>query len=128
MTEEEKARNFAMNEMRYSDVEYDVPKSPIKIAEEAYLAGLHEGQSQLTEKDKQITTLSQNLDDAMSVENALKKRIEELEAQIEKMKCCNNCKYRYFMDWKSKCCFDMTKIRDIENPITCKCNKWKIEE
>ena len=44
MTEEEKARNFAMNEMRYGDVEYDVPKSPIKIAEQAYLAGLHEGQ------------------------------------------------------------------------------------
>lgn len=79
------------------------------------------------ELEAQITTLSQNLDDAMSVENALKKRIEELETQIEKMKCCNNCKYRCYMDWKSKCCFDMTKIRDIENPVTCKCDKWEIE-
>lgn len=38
------------------------------------------------ELEAQITTLSQNLDDAMSVENALNKRNEELEAQIEKMK------------------------------------------
>ena len=56
------------------------------------------------------------------------KKIRELEQQIEKMKCCNNCKYRCYMDWKSKCCFDMTEIRDIENPVTCKCEKWELAD
>ena len=51
----------------------------------------------------------------------------DLEKQIEKMKCCNNCKHRYFMDFKSVCAFDKSDIKDIENPITCKCNKWEIE-
>ena len=46
---------------------------------------------------------------------------------IEKMKCCNNCKHRYFMDFKSVCAFDKSDIKDIENPMTCKCNKWEIE-
>ena len=55
------------------------------------------------------------------------KVIKQLQEEIEKMKCCNNCKYRCYMDWKSKCCFDITKIRDIENPVTCKCDKWEIE-
>lgn len=53
--------------------------------------------------------------------------IEELKKQIEKMKCCNNCKHRYFMDFKSVCAFDKSDIKDIENPMTCKCNKWEIE-
>jgi len=53
---------------------------------------------------------------------------KELQEQMDKMKCCNNCKYRCYMDWKSKCCFDMTEIRDIENPVTCKCKKWELAE
>lgn len=53
---------------------------------------------------------------------------DELIAKIDKMKCCGNCKYRCYMDWKSKCCFDMTKIRDIENPITCKCENGRLND
>lgn len=56
-----------------------------------------------------------------------KSRIEELEKQIEMMKCCNNCKHRYFIDFKSVCAFDKSDMKDIENPITCKCNKWGID-
>ena len=37
---EEMAKNFAMHEMKYCTYEdYSIPKSPIKIAEESYLAG-----------------------------------------------------------------------------------------
>lgn len=54
--------------------------------------------------------------------------IKKMEQQIEKMKCCNNCKHRYFMDWKSTCGFDLSELKDIENPITCKCKNWELEE
>ena len=56
----------------------------------------------------------------------LKNENDELIAKIDKMKCCNNCKHRYFMDFKSVCAFDKSDMKDIENPITCKCNKWEI--
>lgn len=55
-------------------------------------------------------------------------KIKELKDQIEKMKCCNNCKYRGYISWKSKCCFDMSEVKDIKNPVTCKCDKWELAE
>ena len=79
---------------------------------------------ELQEENKDIQQSCENYYNEM---RSYKNKVEDLEKQIEKMKCCNNCKYRCYMDWKSKCCFDMTEIRDIENPITCKCNKWEIE-
>ena len=46
---------------------------------------------ELEEKDKQIEELTeQNTSLLTSVEN-LNKSVQELEAQIEKMKCCGNC-------------------------------------
>ena len=53
---------------------------------------------------------------------------EQVEQLLEKLKCCNNCFHRGFMEYKSKCCFDMTDIKDIENPITHKCKKWVFGE
>ena len=47
-------------------------------------------------------------------ERQSEKKIEELQQQIEKMKCCNNCKHRYYMDWKSVCAFNKAKIKNID--------------
>ena len=44
--------------------------------------------------------------------------IMELKAQIEKMKCCNNCKHRYYMDWKSVCAFNKSEISIEEGSKT----------
>ena len=52
----------------------------------------------------------------------------KLQDEQIRMMCCNNCKYRYFMDWKSVCAFDKSEIKDIENPVTCKCKKWELED
>ena len=76
---------------------------------------------------KQIKDLETRLEAQKETIASYDADLNKAKAQIEKMKCCNNCKHRCYMDWKSKCCFDMTEIRDIENPITCKCNKWEIE-
>ena len=53
----------------------------------------------LTEKDKQIEELCQTV-------NRKIKDIRRLEAQIEKMKCCGNCKHHHFMGDELKCYLD----------------------
>lgn len=55
----------------------------------------------------------------------LEKENAELKAQIEKIKCCENCAYRTvdLLTFKPFC--DKIKL-GIENPLTCKCDKWKL--
>ena len=45
------------------------------------------------------------------------KRIAELEAQIEKMKCCENCDYR------EPYCEEAIRL-----PFGCCCERWKLRE
>ena len=54
-------------------------------------------------------------------------RIIELEAQIEKMKCCEMCKHKNLNWGFSPICEARDNIK-IENPLTCKCDKWEIKE
>lgn len=50
------------------------------------------------------------------------KRIAELEAQIEKMKCCFNCKHHYFIGDELEC-------RLLDNGIGCDNEeKWELKE
>ena len=75
----------------------------------------------LTEKDKQIEELKKGgcrLVNCNGRENGIelikaKKRIAELEAQIEKMKCCYNCKH---------------SRTDFEHCKTDKHEKWEVKE
>ena len=48
---------------------------------------------QLTEKDRQIEELEGQVTRAFEVLEGKRKRIEELEAQTEKMKSCRSCRY-----------------------------------
>lgn len=84
--------------------------------------------SQLTEKDKQIEELKKieeeyydfiqkkNEEDwkGDNVVGSLKLKIEQLEAQIEKMKCCHNCR----------------KFHNLSYDCTCAevCNEWELKE
>lgn len=52
---------------------------------------------------------------------------EEMQAQIEKMKCCEMCKHKNLNWGFSPICEARDKIK-IENPLTCKCDKWEIKE
>ena len=83
---------------------------------------------ELQEENEQLKKdLVENKSDCENCYKSADEKIKVLEEMIEKMKCCNNCKHRYFMDFKSVCAFDKSDIKDIENPTTCKCNKWEIE-
>lgn len=54
-------------------------------------------------------------------------KIADLEKQIEKMKCCEMYKHKN-LDWVfNPICEARDKIK-IENPLTCKCDKWEIKE
>ena len=52
---------------------------------------------------------------------------KELKAQIEKMKCCEMCKHKNLNWGFSPICEARDNI-NIENPLTCKCDKWEIKE
>lgn len=82
--------------------------------------------NQLTEKDKQIEELKKEHWYEMYELECLKTK--ELEAQIEKMKCCNNCKYKDLnYSFRPICTVKgYDNVRDIENPVTCKCDKWEL--
>lgn len=52
--------------------------------EQAYIAGAEP-------REKQIERLSKEIDDLENMKATLESKIAEQEAQIEKMKCCDNC-------------------------------------
>ena len=68
------------------------------------------------EKDKQIEELKEK--SSCSIARALRKENKKLEAQIEKMKCCSNCKNIY--DTEKKKCINCTAKNNF-------CN-WELTE
>ena len=89
-----------------------------KIAEleeaKANLEYLLEGKdNEIDELKKENKVLAQNLEDTEICENGWKNRVKELEAQIEKMKCCYNCKH---------------SRTDYVHCITDKHEKWEMIE
>lgn len=71
--------------------------------------------------------LSQIIDNQNKLLLEKEQEIAKLKEQIEKMKCCEMCKYKN-LDWGfSPICEARDKIK-IENPLTCKCDKWEIKE
>ena len=84
-------------------------------------------------KDYQIEQLREHhkkvYDDFTFIHITLEEKIKELEKQIEKMKCCNNCEYKnYNWSFQPICTVRENDDRDIENPVTCKCKYWKLKE
>lgn len=57
----------------------------------------------------------------------LENRCKELEKQIEKLKCCENCKYINLDGNFSPIC-EVKDDMKIENPLSCNCDKWEIKE
>ena len=84
-----------------------------------YYSNNEELKNQLTEKDKQIEKLQQKIDSLQSyldrdIEYDIEQENKELKAQIEKMKCCHNCR----------------KFHNLSYDCTCAkvCNEWEIKE
>ena len=58
-----------------------------------------------------------------------KKRILELEQQIEKMKCCENCKYNSYWGNELHCNYGLKEALQEDKLVECKnMDKWEIRE
>lgn len=55
---------------------------------------------------------------------ALEEENAKLKSQIEKMKCCENCRYVTLNRSFEPICVAKNGII-IENPFICKCDKWE---
>ena len=91
-----------------------------------YVQGANLILSQLTEKDKQIAELNKKLDFFMTEtvagkEYRPKEEVEELEAQIEKMKVCSNCKHFNNLD-------DLEYCQNCERQLVNSLDKLPREE
>ena len=120
-----KARTEQVERLKQHNKELQEDLEHKKIAiqtRKARIKSLEEQNKELQKKcDEQEMILSQttgygrdkikNLMDLYNSSLAQKsKRIAELEAQIEKMKCCQNCKHHYFMGNDLEC-----KLIDCDN-------------
>lgn len=79
----------------------------LRVVKQAFLDGIEIG------RNEQRKVFAENC--KRCPKKQLEKEVEELKKQIEKMKCCQNCKY---MDCFGKC------RRKIPSPVLY-CNKWE---
>ena len=73
----------------------------IKSMIKTYLASAEPREKQLQEKDKKIAELTEQNSHLYNDLTFTSAEVDRLKAQIEKMKCCENCKYKH-CDWSSK--------------------------
>ena len=138
MTEEEIkkfAKEYVQNntdESVNSFIGEQLQKAFIEGTDFMYYSNNEELKKELTEKDKQIAELKKieeeyydfiqkkNEEDwkGDNVVGCLKLKIEQLKAQIEKMKCCDNCEHNFDVDGtRSNHC---VKCKNFSN--------WELEE
>ena len=63
-----------------------------------------------TAPQTEVNMLSRHILELQADKGRLTDSVRELEAQIEKMKCCQNCKHHYFMGNDLEC-----KLIDCDN-------------
>ena len=75
-----------------------------------------------TAPQTEVNMLSRHILELQADKGRLIDSVRELEAQIEKMKCCGNCKHRYFIGDELEC-------RLLDNGINCDDEeKWELSE
>ena len=98
-------------------VNYCTPLYPESFIQ-GYVAGAESREKQIAELERKLEQTEKDLIDYQF--NYPK--IKDLEKQIEKMKCCGNCKHRYFIGDELECHL-------LDNGINCDNeDKWEIKE
>lgn len=108
MTEEEKAFEWAYNypkHAKYTNVDI------LEMLEDTYLTGLTEGRKEIKKENAELKAQNEELQFNLRSRNDL---VEELTMQIEKMKCCGNCKKNNNCTFTSDCVYV--------------CDKWELSE
>lgn len=84
--------------------------------------------SELQEQNTNLQIMLQAEREVRCNEEYLKK-ITTLEAQIEKMKCCENCKYNSYWGNELHCNYGLKEALQEDKLVECKnMDKWEIKE
>ena len=111
---------FEENAYKYADKQAELyrglkePSGGYANIVDAYIAGA----------TKETALLSQHILDLQKDKGNLTDKVRELEQQIEKMKCCENCKHHHFMGDELKCYLDY----DTEFECLKTKQKWELAE
>lgn len=98
----------------YAEMALELGVSGFKAGAEV---GYNRAKEEMNEKG---LALQSDMDRTIEQNFALKKYIEELKSQIEKMKCCENCKHHYWLYEELTC-----RIHKIDVDT---CNSWEMKE
>ena len=95
MTEEleKKAYEYSIKEIPF--IECISQNDLERLVQQAYIAGAEPREKQIQIDAEQIRALQKQ-------NGELTDKVKELEAQIEKMKCCENCTHKYCSECKGK--------------------------
>jgi hypothetical protein len=78
---------------------------------------------------QETALLSQHIIDLQKDKGNLTDRVRELEQQIEKMKCCENCKYNSYWGNELHCNYGLKEALQEDKLVECKnMDKWEIKE
>lgn len=138
MTDEEKAEEYVIGKAHehYHFLFEENNGSPVDFAKLCYLDGLTEGKKEkecncityfsFKDLEKENAELQKDKEWLDNTNNEQTKVILELQEQIEKMKCCQNCK-------KRRTCIKHNNFiyPEMTNPINYGCDnlsKWELKE
>ena len=83
----------------------------------------------IDEQKRKIADLEQDLKHKKIAIRSRNARIKELEKQIEKMKCCENCKYNSYWGNELHCNYGLKEALQEDKLVECKnMDKWEIKE
>ena len=90
-------------------------------------------EERISELDKENGILEGKLADLQSeyveLENFHNNEVKELREQIEKMKCCENCKYNSYWGNELHCNYGLKEVLQEDKLVECKeMDKWEIKE
>lgn len=103
--------------------------SPFDYAKAIYLAGAEPREKRIADLEATNKNIS---DECHKLVDSLEKKqneVAELEAQIEKMKCCGNCKYYKFQNDVKYCTCTKDGKRNGKNYRSCEfitLEKWEL--
>ena len=97
-----------------------------KEIKEAFLAGLEVGKEKVKEEEAE---LQQKWLEESFEKSKLVKENAELKEEIEKMRCCENCKYNSYWGNELHCNYGLKEALQEDKLVECReMDKWEIKE
>lgn len=80
-------------------------------------------------REKQIAIDAEHINALQKTNGSLTDRVDVLETQIEKMKCCENCRYNSYWGNELHCNYGLKEALQEDKLVECNnMDKWEIKE